>query len=203
MTSITSDELAAKIAENMQALYGLDNRYRKDHHTDKWHEEGMRIEVVEAACGVVYDRGGLKVVMFEVDHLPVEPAVGYRFVFMGKSIVISGDTKEVPQMVEMSKGCDVLVHEALNRPMVEASQAFFREANPRMAEMSIEMMDYHTSTLEVAQIAREAGVGRLVLTHLVPQIPPQEEQEQDFIAGMEDIFSGPIIVGRDNMVIEI
>jgi len=192
---------AAKIVDSMEALYSLDNKYRKYHHTDKWHEEGMRAEVVEAAPGVVYDRGGLKATMFEVDHLPVEPAVGYRFDYMGKSIVISGDTKKVPQMIEMAKGCDILVHEALNRQLVEMSIAILRENNPRMAEMSVEMMDYHTSTLEAAEIAREAEVGRLVLTHLVPGVPPREEQEQAFIADMQDIFSGPILVGRDNMVI--
>jgi len=46
-------------------------------------------------------------------------------------------------------------------------------------------------------------VKKLVLTHLVPSIPPQDRAEQNFIKGMSDIYAGPILVGRDGMVIEI
>ena len=63
-------------------------------------------------------------------------------------------------------------------------------------------MEYHTSTTEVAEIARDAGVGKLVLTHLVPSIPVADQADQMFTQGMGDIYKGPIIVGRDSMVIE-
>jgi ribonuclease Z len=69
--------------------------------------------------------------------------------------------------------------------------------------MSEEMMEYHTSTLEVAEIARDANVGKLVLTHLVPSIPPRDDADQLFIRGMNEIYHGPIIVGRDQMEIKV
>jgi ribonuclease Z len=68
--------------------------------------------------------------------------------------------------------------------------------------MSEEMMEYHTSTAEVAEIARDAGVGKLVLTHLVPSISVANQADQMFIEGMSDIYKGPIIVGRDGMTLE-
>ena len=43
----------------------------------------------------------------------------------------------------------------------------------------------HTSTLEAADIARQAGAGHLVLTHHIPSILPATELEKDYISGME------------------
>jgi ribonuclease Z len=60
-------------------------------------------------------------------------------------------------------------------------------------------MGHHTSTIEVAEIARDAGVKKVVLTHLLPSIPPEEAREQHFIRGMSEVYSGPILVGRDGM----
>jgi ribonuclease Z len=179
----------------------LDNAYRKAHHKDNWYEASVQVHVQEFQPGVVYDDGDIKIRMFEVDHSPARPAVGYRIDYHGRSIVVSGDTKKVPQMVEMTKGCDILVHEALNLQLVKISEARLRD-NPRMLAMTKDMVVYHTTTMEVAQIARDTGVRKLVLTHLVPSIPVNSEAEQMFIQGMSDIYKGPLLVGRDGMVID-
>ena len=39
---------------------------------------------------------GLRVTAFSVDHGPVDPAVGYRFDYKGRSVVFSGDTTASP-----------------------------------------------------------------------------------------------------------
>jgi Beta-lactamase superfamily domain len=67
----------------------------------------------------VYDKDGLKISAFLVNHDPVEPAYGYRIEYGGRAAVVSGDTARVQNMVRFSKGADVLVHEALDRYMVE------------------------------------------------------------------------------------
>jgi ribonuclease Z len=180
-----------------------DNAYRQAHHGDKWFSGGMRAHVIEALPGLVYEESGVRVTMFEVDHRPVEPAMGFRFDYAGLSVVISGDTKKVPQMVELAGNCDLLIHEAVNRDLVLMALAGLKKGNPRLAAMSEEMMEYHTSTLEVAEIARDANVGKLVLTHLVPSIPPRDDADQLFIRGMNEIYHGPIIVGRDQMEIKV
>ena len=68
--------------------------------------------------------------------------------------------------------------------------------------MNREMTEYHATTIEVAEIARDAGVGKLVLPHLVPSIPANDQAEERLVHGMSDIYTGPILVGRDGMVIE-
>jgi hypothetical protein len=40
----------------------------------------------------VFERNGLKVIAFKVEHDPVKPAYGYRLDYHGRSVVISGDT---------------------------------------------------------------------------------------------------------------
>ncbi|NLJ81141.1 MAG: ribonuclease Z [Firmicutes bacterium] len=67
----------------------------------------------------------------------------------GRSVVILGDTRYSPASAQLAKGADLLVHEAT-----------FEAA---LAEKAFEY--YHSTTLQAAQVAQEAGVGKLVLTH--------------------------------------
>jgi ribonuclease Z len=69
--------------------------------------------------------------------------------------------------------------------------------------MTEDMMSHHTTTLELAEIARDASVKKLAITHLVPSIPPTDAAEATFVRGMAAIYPGPIVVGRDGMVIPI
>lgn len=78
-----------------------------------------------------------------------------------------------------------------------------KRTQPRRAAILEDMMSHHTSTLEVAEIAKAANVKKVVLTHLVPAIAPEDEQESMFVRGMSDIYSGPIVVGRDNMILTV
>jgi ribonuclease Z len=183
-------------------LYEHDHQHRIEHHGEHWYPEGMQANVTEFEPGVILDQDGLRVTMFDVDHEPIKPAVGYRIDYGGKAIVVSGDTRKTPVMVEMSRGADLLIHEAMNGPLLERIATGMRTANPRQAAMLDDLMDYHTTAVEVAEIAAEAGVKKVALTHLVPSIPPAEGPERAFIQGMDAVFSGEIIVGRDLMKIE-
>jgi len=182
--------------------YSLDNAYRKAHHKEKW--PGMPVDIQESSPGLVYNDGEVKITMFAVDHSPAEPAMAYRIDYKGQSVVVSGDTKKVEKMVEMAKGCDILVHEAVNPQLVQMTITRLRaQNNVRAAVMSEEMIEYHTPTIQVAEIARDAGVRKLVLTHLVPSIPVADQADQMFIQGMSEIYKGQIVVGRDGMVVEV
>lgn len=189
------------VVEGLLAGYRRDTEYRIAHHGEKWHVDAMTANVTECAPGIIYEKDGLAIRMFDVDHEPVRPAVGYRVDFRGRSVVVSGDTKKTAAMVEMARGCDILVHEAMSAPMLEAVRPGLQRTNPRQAAMLEEMMSHHTTAVEAAEIARDAGVKKLVLTHLVPSIPPTEAAEQTFVNGMAAVFSGETIVARDGMVI--
>jgi ribonuclease Z len=197
---------AQKVVSGLLEAYALDNQYRKAHHGLKWNEAGMKAEVKEAAPGVVFDGAGVKITMFEVDHAPVVPAMGYRVDYKGQSVVVSGDTKKIARMVEMAKDCDLLVHESVNKPMTEMAIRTMRQSgdpiNARMADMAEEMLTYHTTTDELAEIARDAGVKKLVMTHMAPKMPANAAMESLYAQGMNKIYKGPIVVGRDGMEIK-
>jgi len=194
---------AARVIDGLMAAYEQDRQYRHDHHGDKYSPAGASAQVTEAAPGVVFDHDGIKITMFEVNHSPVSPAVGYRFDYQGRSIVISGDTIMIPAMIEQSQNADILVHDTMNKDMVQMGLDAIRESNPRLEAMGKEMMEYHADRMEVARIAQEANVKKLVLTHLVPGIPPEESMEAIFTQGMEEVYSGTIIIGRDGMNIAV
>ncbi len=192
-----------QVVAGLMAAYELDVKYRHDHHGDKYSSAGASAEVTETVSGVVYDQEGIKITMFMVDHRPVSPAVGYKFEYQGRVIVISGDTIMVPVMIEQALGADMLIHDTMNKEMVRAGMAAIRKSNPRMAAMGEEMMEYHADRMEVAWIAQEAGVKKLVLTHLVPSIPPNETMEKLFTQGMSDVYTGEILAGRDGMTVTV
>ena len=191
-----------KVITALLQAYGPDNQYRKLHHGSKWDDRGMQPDFREKDGGVVYNHEGVEIRMFAVDHHPVMPAVGYRFQYRGHVAVISGDTVKVPAMVEMAMGADILVHDTTQKQMVQGMIGFLKSrktaADDRLAAMSEEMMAYHAATEEVAQIAAEAGVKKLVLTHLVPSIPPTMDGGP-FLAGLDTIFKGRIYLGQDGM----
>jgi ribonuclease Z len=194
---------AQAVVDGFRAAYALEDGYRVAHHGEHWSSAGARAAVTEAAPGVIWDRGGLRVTMFDVDHAPVVPAVGYRFDYNGRSVVVSGDTRKTAAVVEMSRGADLLVHEAVDKQTIDQGVAMMQRSQPRRAAMTTDMMSHHTTTLEVAEIARDAGVKQLAITHLVPTIPPTDAAEANFVRGMAEIYSGPIVVGRDGLVIRI
>jgi ribonuclease Z len=194
---------AKKVVDGFRAAYALEDSYRVAHHGEHWSSAGASAAVTEAEPGVVWDQDGLRVTMFAVDHAPVVPAVGYKLEYKGKSVVVSGDTMKTASVIEMSRGADLLVHEAVDRRTIEQVMPVMKQAQPRRAAMTEDMMSHHTTTLEVAEIARDAGVKKVALTHLVPSIPPTDAAEANFARGMAEIYQGPIVVGRDGMVITI
>lgn len=68
----------------------------------------------------------------------------------GKKLAIFGDTAPCPSALLLAQGVDVMVHEATLETAME------EKANGRG----------HSSTRQAARLAREAGVGRLIVTHV-------------------------------------
>lgn len=161
--------------------------------------DGAHVEITEWDEGVVFEDGDLRVSAFLVDHRPVEPAVGYRIEWRGRVLVISGDTRPVPATVEAARGADVLIHDAYNA-------AWLREIAAQHPELAIQVTNpakYHTTTLEAAQIAQDAGVRHLVLTHHIPAPRRTPDAEAAYTAGMDEIYPGLVTVGRDLMRIPV
>jgi ribonuclease Z len=71
-----------------------------------------KTSVTEITPGVVYQRDGIKVTAFDVDHT-VKPAFGYRIDVDGRSVVLSGDTQYSENLIRKPQGVDMLVHEVV------------------------------------------------------------------------------------------
>lgn len=146
--------------------------------------------------GVVLENDNLKVTTCLVSHPPIKLAFAYRFHAEDRSVVISGDTAYVPALAEFAKGADVLVHEVMYLPGVEA----LIKRLPNAKRLREHLMAAHTLPEDVGKIADRAGVNTLVLSHFVPGDDPSITDEQ-WSEGVRKHFKGRIIVGKDLMEI--
>lgn len=152
---------------------------------------------------VVIDADGLRVTAFRVSHAPIEPAVGYRFDYRGRSVVISGDTVKSANLLEFARGTDLLVHEALAIHLVDVVTAGAQQAGARnMERITVDIHDYHTTPVQAAELAQAAGVRHLLYYHLVPALPVRR-LEKLFVEGVAEVYGGPFTVGRDTTWIQL
>jgi len=192
------------VVQGLMAAYTLDRGYRIAHHGPAVvPPEGFGGEARPFAVPapgtetVLIQDPDLKVTAFAVDHAPVEAAVGYKFVYKGRSVVISGDTAPSPAVAAAAKGADVLVHEALSPSLVALQGEAARKAGRgNIAKVFHDIPDYHTSPEDAAKIAQTAGVRYLVLTHIVPALP-LDALEGPFLGDARKRFDGRLRVGRD------
>jgi ribonuclease Z len=152
---------------------------------------------------VILEINGVKVTAFLVDHSPVEPAVGYRFDYKGRSVVLSGDTVKSANVQRFAEGVDLLLHEALAPHLVAVINRGARRAGrANIEKITADIPDYHTSPVEAAEIARDAGVGMLVYYHIVPPLPVRPLRAM-FLEGVADVYDGPVIIGTDGTLVSL
>jgi len=145
--------------------------------------------------GVVYEKDGLKVIAFEVDHGDViKPAYGYRIEYAGRVAVISGDTRYNQNVVKYAMGADLLVHEvAIARPELLSEAHIGR------------IMAHHTTAREAGMVFEQTKPKLAAYTHLVfltsPRVPRASVAE--LVAETRQTYRGPLEVGEDLMSFEI
>jgi ribonuclease BN (tRNA processing enzyme) len=146
--------------------------------------------------GVVMMNDDVKVSMCLVRHPPIKQAFAYRFDAKDRSVVISGDTAYAPELAEFASGADVLVHEVMYLPGIEA----LLKRLPNATRLREHLMAAHTLPEDVGKIATQAGVKTLVLSHFVPGDDASITDEQ-WSEGVRRHYKGQIIVGKDLMEI--
>jgi ribonuclease Z len=199
-----------RVAAGLSETYAIDNGYRTGHHGPAVAPPSgggfaARTFVMPEgqASVVVLDEGGLKVTAFRVDHGPVEPAVGYRFDYKGRSLVVSGDTSANAELTLNAKGADLLVHDALQPTMVRRLQKAALDAgNRNRAKILGDIIDYHASPEDVAREARDAKVKAVLLTHLVPPLP-LPGLDVPFVGEARKLYDGPLWLARDRDLISL
>ena len=199
-----------RVVAGFEAAYALDTEYRIAHHgadflpAERGRMRARPLDPIPAeGLAPVLEREGLVVTVFRVDHAPVSPAVGYRFDYRGRSVVVSGDTARSAGVAAAARGADVLVHEAQANHMVATIRDVARAAGrERVAHVMEDIPDYHTTPVEAAALANEAQVGLLVLTHLTP--PPANGLLVNlFTRGVREARDGDWLLGDDGLLIEL
>jgi ribonuclease BN (tRNA processing enzyme) len=150
---------------------------------------GYKVDAHDLQPGDVYQDGNVRVKAFLVKHGSWKEALGYRFDTGGKSIVVSGDTEPAESVVEACAGCDALIHEVYSG----------RGQNPNKPTTPVEQwMKYesafHTSALELGEIAANAKPKMLILTHWTLL---GNAKENDIVREIRQKYSGPIVIARD------
>lgn len=198
-----------RVVEGFNLAYQLDAGYRVAHHgAETMPPTGaggiakpFALSDDSNASVVVFDQDGVKVTAFKVDHRPVEPAVGYRFDYKGRSVVVSGDTVYSESLLEYSKGADVLFHEALNADMVQLMNENAGLVNsPSIKKVTHDIPSYHTTPEDAAKIASAAGVKHLIYYHTIPPLPSLILKNL-FIGDAKKYYRGPITLGEDGMLV--
>ncbi len=191
------------IVNGYNQVYRVDVGYRVAHHGEQVMPPGgaggeAHPFAMPGPEGViVYQEGGLQVTAFPVDHTPIKPALGYRFDYQGRSVLITGDTIATPTLDTFAKGVDVLVSEGLAPELVGVIASAARSVgNERVAHIMDDILDYHISPVQAAEIAQRAGAGYLLFTHIVPPLPVKP-LESIFLKGVSDVYAGRTQVGRD------
>ena len=184
-----------------QMMHGLKAAYQWDIKTRVAEypsaDSGAMVKAQDIAEGVIYDKGGVKVTAFRVNHSDIiDSALGYRLDYQGRSVLISGDTRYSENLIKYAKGVDVLIHEVIAiREEVMASSALARK-----------ITNFHTTPEDAGKVFAAAKPRLAVYTHVaIPPLDPSKPllTPDDIIARTQKFFTGQLRVGEDLMVIEI
>jgi ribonuclease Z len=173
----------AAVAEAVLDLLAFDLRYRMAHHADLSH--APQLDVTEVTPGQIVEVGTARVTVYETDHRPVAPTVGYRVEHDGAVAAIAGDTVPCAGLDDLCRGADIYVQTTIRDDLIRPA------ASGRLRDI----LDYHSTVEQAAQTASRAGVKTLMLTHYVPPPAPGDEEAWRELAAAH--FAGEIVLGND------
>jgi ribonuclease Z len=185
---------AKRLMENLERAYADDIKIRTV--DEKLPLSGIATDVTEYdRDGLVYDKNGVRVIAFEVDHGDViKPCYGYRIEYGGRVAVFSSDTRYNENVIKYGKGADLLVHEvAMARPEL-MKEAYIQR-----------IVAHHTVPYDCGRVFAQTRPKLAAFTHVVllasKDVPPPTLD--DMVAEVRQTYDGPLEVGEDLMSFEI
>lgn len=145
-------------------------------------KDGWKVAPYEVTKGLVCKTDSYRVLSAPVEH--GIPGIAYRVETGEGTVVISGDTRPSKSLIELAKGADLLIHEcSFPDDMAELA----RQTN-------------HSAASEVGEVAYQAGVGKVVLTHLFPL---WKGREKEMVKSVNNKFGGEVIASHDLLEIKV
>ncbi len=146
---------AKELMANLERAYAADVRIRIA--DQKLPAEGAAAIAEEfSSDGVGYERNGVRVTAFEVDHgAEIKPAYGYRIDYRGRSVLISGDTRFSENLIRNGNGVDLLVHEVAG-------------SKPELLQNIVirRILDHHTMPSEAGMVFSRTQPKLAVYSHI-------------------------------------
>jgi ribonuclease Z len=149
--------------------------------------------------GVIFDRNGVRVTAFTVDHGPAKPAVGYRIDYKTRSVLISGDTRLDENVIKYGTGVDLLLHEVL------AVNPALLQQIPKL----VSIFNLHASPQQCGEVFAKTKPKLAAFTHIVLMgapafgVPLPAPTVQDMIDETRKAYDGPLVSGIDLISFEI
>lgn len=178
-----------KLISHLEQAFEFDIHTRLENNRVK--PDGVVIVATDINDGVVHENGGVKITAFEVNHAPVKPAFGYRIDAAGRSVVLSGDTRFCENLIRHATGADLLIHE------VVAPESLRRAGVP--PERIDAVIEHHTTPGQAGKVFERVKPRLAVYSHIVMPSATADE----LIAPARTVYSGPLEIGEDLMVIEV
>jgi ribonuclease BN (tRNA processing enzyme) len=181
------------MTEHIFEAYRADFETRSKHYTEKLYSvgsfpDGHNVNAHEIKSGIVYKDPNVTVTAFATKH--AMESYGYRFETSDRSIVISGDTNPAQATIDACNGCDILIHEVLTHEWL-AKRPDFQNYAAR----------FHTTTTQLAELARQAKPKLLILYHASiawrPVVDSERSRPEELLQEMITHYSGHVVVGRD------
>jgi ribonuclease Z len=176
-----------------EGVYGPDIRARIRHQSsiDQFEARGGKAprkrpapNVMEVKPGDVIQGNGWKVTVGRAVHVqPYLECLAFRLDAPDGSLCYTGDSGKTDDIVELARGCDVLIH--MNH--------YFSGTAPSPAYRAA--CGNHKDN---AETAKRAGVKTLVLTHFLGQIDQPRIREQ-IMHEIQEVFGGKVVWGEDLM----
>jgi ribonuclease Z len=174
--------------DHLQKAFAYDIHIRRD-VDEHFSAEGIKVRSHDVREGTVYEKNGVKVIAFLVDHGPVKPAYGYRVDYAGHSVALSGDTRPSENLVQFSKGVDVLLHEAIDPEVLRTIKSEFT------SQQTESIIAHHSTAEQAGEIFSRVKPRLAVFYH--------SEGTSNLLAKARKTYSGPLEMADDLMTIEI
>jgi ribonuclease Z len=185
----------ADMMKHLQMAYKADIRIRIA--DEKVPPEGVALAVRDVTEGAVYERNGVKVTAFNVDHGElIKPSFGYRIDYGGHSVVLSGDTRVSENLIRYASGVDLLVHE------VAAADPDLINASPDAQRI----IGHHTTPEDAGRVFDHVKPKLAVYSHIVllttdPAVRAPTADE--VLTATRKTYTGPLELGEDLMTIDV
>ena len=178
------------LTDGIELAYTKDFIFRNEHHGDfiaPLDIAGFNTQTIDLNNPVLIDDGSLKITAYSVTHDPIDPALGFRIDYKGRSISISGDTTYDENLIKNSNNVDVLFHESMSIELLNILNKVSKETGNIVGEIvTIDVQDYHTPIIEVVKAANKANVGHLIFYHHAPA-PRTNLMEKIMYRGVDKI----------------